>query len=283
MQPRVPFDDQTLEGIAELICGDEGPRYLKGWELTGFFQRCGLACPAHDGTTRRYWAFDRLREYQRDGADLMKVLLRIADPREYRGDRDLTREATEKLNGLLAAEGYQVVHRDGRPTLQAADFVFEPAPTRSVVSLPDDLEPIVQDSSLADILNARLEEARRCREGDAHLAAVVMLGSVLVGVLFALVQRFPALANQCSATPKGKDGKPTPSHTWSLSALINVAHSCGWIEADVKAFSHALREYRNLVHPYQQRALGQAPDEDTCRICWEVTAAALNDLARVSR
>ena len=63
--------------------------------------------------------------------------------------------------------------------------------------------------------------------------------------------------------------------------MIDVAHSVGWIDLDGKRFSHALREFRNLIHPYQQLALRTNPDADTCGIRWLVVQAAINDLARV--
>ena len=49
----------------------------------------------------------------------------------------------------------------------------------------------------------------------------------------------------------------------------------------MRAFSQSLREYRNLVHPWEQRERGTTPDADTCRIGWEVVQAAMNDLASV--
>ena len=67
---------------------------------------------------------------------------------------------------------------------------------------------------------------------------------------------------------------------WSLAEMIDVAHSVCWLGLDVKRFSHALRSFRNLVHPYEQMASGATPDEDTCSISWLVVQAAVNDLAR---
>jgi hypothetical protein len=63
-----------------------------------------------------------------------------------------------------------------------------------------------------------------------------------------------------------------------LSALIDVAYEVGWLQGDVKRFSHALRESRNIVHPSMQRLLREIPDADTCAICWQVVRAAVADL-----
>lgn len=280
-----PFDDEILMGIAELICGDEGdgPLYRKGYQLPEFFQRAALPCIAWDkDATRRFWARDRLQEYQRAAGAMEKILLRLANPREYRGDAQQTTEATKKLNDLIRVEGHKIVHVGGTPKLVAASFNIDTASTE-IQPLAFDLGPLADDPTLAEILHARLEEARLARQAGAHLSVVILLGSVLEGVLFALVQRKPADANRSAKSPKDKKtGKPTPFHTWKLVELIDVAHDCGWLAADIKAFAHSLRDYRNLVHPYHQRMLGDPPDDDTVSICWTVTAAALNDLVRVA-
>lgn len=68
---------------------------------------------------------------------------------------------------------------------------------------------------------------------------------------------------------------------WSLSEMINVAHDLDWIDLDVKKFCHALRAFRNLIHPYEQWVSRSNPDRDTCEISWLVVQAAANDLARL--
>jgi hypothetical protein len=55
---------------------------------------------------------------------------------------------------------------------------------------------------------------------------------------------------------------------WTLNDLIEVGHQCGWIEADVRDFAAALRDYRNLVHPWEQRERQVTADADTCAIAW---------------
>ena len=54
----------------------------------------------------------------------------------------------------------------------------------------------------------------------------------------------------------------------------------GWLDLDVKKFSHALGELRNLIHPYEQMLARAFPDKDTCQISRLVVQAAANDLAR---
>ena len=63
--------------------------------------------------------------------------------------------------------------------------------------------------------------------------------------------------------------------------MIEVAHELRWVGLDIRKFSHALREFRNLVHPHEQLGTGDRPDADTCKISWLVVQAASNDLAKV--
>jgi len=275
----MPLDEQTLDALADLICGDQGPVYRRGWELPLFFRRAGLSCPDHDGSTRRWWTLDRLREFNHLSGTIEKVVLRLADPREYKGDSATVQEALTRLNRVLAIEGLEVELSGLTPRLRQVKRKMAPAQRESFVPLePPDLSLIVNDPSLETILRQRWTDAQKCLDANVYLAALIMMGSLLEGALLAVVRANPAEANRTKACPKEQTGKPRPLHQWSLSGLIDVAHECGWIQADVKEFSHALRDYRNMVHPWQQRAVGMTPDEDTCSICWQVVRAAVNDL-----
>ncbi|WP_159064149.1 hypothetical protein [Streptomyces canus] len=47
-------------------------------------------------------------------------------------------------------------------------------------------------------------------------------------------------------------------------------------------FSHALRDYRNFVHPHREYREAHIPDRDTLNVSWYVVNGALNDLAASS-
>ena len=144
---------------------------------------------------------------------------------------------------------------------------------------PYDFTQIVQDAELADILAKRWVESERAFAGQSYLSTIVLLGSLLEGILFDKVQQNPKPANQASSSPKHK-GAVLPFDQWTLENLIAVAHECGWIDKDVRDFSVVVRDYRNLVHPRHQRALGVFPDVGTCKVAREVVAAAIEDLQR---
>jgi hypothetical protein len=143
-----------------------------------------------------------------------------------------------------------------------------------------DLKILVQDSNLTDILVKRWEEANLNFQYGAYLSTIFMLGSILEGVLLAKVQQTPIQANQSSQSPKDKTGKVLPFDQWKFVELIKVSHDCGWLGKDVQDFSNVLRDYRNLIHPREQRSKGIYPDKGTCKVSWEVVIAALDDLSK---
>ena len=185
------------------------------------------------------------------------------------------------LNRVLAIEGWAVELEGIAPVLRRRVPGLAPiAPAKPEWPDPPDFATIASDSSFAEILHKRWIEAQTCMSAGAHTASLVMIGSLLEGALLAVARAKPEAANRANACPKDKRDKPRPLEQWTLNHLIDVAHECGWIERDRKDFSHALRDYRNIVHPWHQRELRAAPDSDTCNICWGVAKAVLNDLGQ---
>jgi hypothetical protein len=282
------LDDSTLEAIAETICGagqgaGGGPSYSSPGpyrsksEIRAFFRRAGVEAQGQS-STRKWFVLESLQSINGTG-QLACVLARLASPKEYRGDAAVTREVMDHLNQILQVEGLELALvgidpqiRERKPTASVArpkDVPLETAP---------DFGRLVPNASLADILTFRWAEAQKCFRAEAHLSAVIMMGSILEGVLLHKVEENMKMAHQAKACPKDRTGAAKPIHEWSLSALIDVAHEVGWLQGDVKRFSHALRESRNIVHPYVQRVLKERPDGDTCRICWQVVRAGVADL-----
>jgi hypothetical protein len=75
-------------------------------------------------------------------------------------------------------------------------------------------------------------------------------------------------------------GKVKQFQDWTLSDFIDVARDLNLVREDVKKFSHALRDFRNYIHPYQQMSSGFNPDEHTARICWHVLQVAITQLSK---
>ena len=147
---------------------------------------------------------------------------------------------------------------------------------------PPDFFKITGEANLTDILNERWAEINRCLESDAHLAGIILMGGIIEAVLMAIVKRYPERARKCDSAPLDREGNIKKIRDWTLNELINVAHDCKWIHSDAAEFSHLLRKYRNLVHPWEQLDRDEEmPSKDSCSDCWRVVRAALYDLEKV--
>ena len=98
--------------------------------------------------------------------------------------------------------------------------------------------------------------------------------SSLLGVASDNLPRFMT----ARAAPKDKQGATHRIGDWKLVSLIDVACELGLVGLDVKKFSHELRDFRNYIHPYHQRAQRFTPTEHTVDICWQVFRAAFAQL-----
>lgn len=259
----ITLDPRVLDRIADLICGDDtGPYYRAGYQIAEFFDAAGWswAGPVEGG--RRAWAIGQLRDRSDDPAALTAILLRLVDPREYLDDPAARDAVFAELNTLLAFEGYEVVDSEAGTMLRRRERSFHRLDSQTPVELVADLSAIVSDEEFGALLSRRLIEARTCWQQGAPLAAVIMLGSLLEGVLYTVA---------CARL-----GRQPRDH---LQSLIDTAGREGWVAKDVVDYAHVLREHRNLVHPKRQHLDGHAPDSDSVRIAWNVVVAALNDLA----
>lgn len=280
------LDESTLEALAESICGsgdgirgayDRPGPYRSMGQICEFFRRAGVH-PVGTSSTRKWFVLESLQAI--NGArGLEDVLRRRASPKELQGDADLTRSVSEHLNQILMVEGLEIALDGIEPRVRARTAAVAQSQSKDkAVETAPDFARLIADASLAEILAFRWEEAQRCVQAGAYLSAVIMMGSILGGSLLYKVEQNPETAGRAQGVPRNRDKSPKPVHQWGLSALIDIAHEVEWLQGDVQRFSHALRESRNVVHPYVQRLRQDRPDADTCAICWQVVRAAVADL-----
>lgn len=104
--------EYILEQLAMMVVGDHNAfPYRSSYYITRFFDRCGFSV-VHDGSTRKWWAMDRLKELnigQSQGPDLpsddiLRVIQELLDPDDF--DRaSLDRQAgLDALNSLLSKQ-----------------------------------------------------------------------------------------------------------------------------------------------------------------------------------
>lgn len=141
-----------------------------------------------------------------------------------------------------------------------------------------DLSRLSLAVGISETIDQRLREIQQCLKADASLAVIFLCGSTLEGLLLNAATQRPQQFNATKSAPK-KDGKVKQFHDWSLSNFINVAHEVGLVGLDVKKFSHALRDFRNYIHPFEQANQRFVPDKHTAKISWQVLQAAIADIS----
>ena len=193
-------------------------------------------------------------------------------------ERDYLSEDTRDLSGgwyRLTTKGAAVKRREQIAVPRVPRDV-NPGP-------PPDFSPLTSDGGLQKQLLVLWEEAVLCHAANAHLATVVMLGSLLEGALLGKALANPAAANRAAASPKETAGAVRPFERWYLSNFIDVAIECGWVHQTRGDFTDVLREYRNLVHPSKAKNTGYYIDKGTALICWQVVISTLDDLGITGR
>jgi len=134
------------------------------------------------------------------------------------------------------------------------------------------------DIQFEKVIQQRIEEIEKSLKNRASLAVIFLCGSTLEGLLQDRASKQPREFNTAKSAPK-KDGKVLPIHEWRLNSLIDVAYEIGIIDIDIKKFSHALRDFRNYIHPRQQAISQFNPDKHTAEISWKVLQATIASLS----
>jgi len=134
------------------------------------------------------------------------------------------------------------------------------------------------ESEMTRALVERMNEAQRCIGADAHLAAVILCGSVLEGMCLGFGSRHPERVNRAYAAHY--DRPPRQFHEWKLKEWIDVLGYLRDLSPNIEKFGHALPDFRNYVHPAEQLAHRFSPDQHTARIGFQVVVAAAEDLVR---
>jgi len=159
----------------------------------------------------------------------------------------------------------------------------EPAPSMTEQELlarslrPEAVAGATRDPTMAAIALERLKEAERCLGVEAYLAAVILAGSVLEALCLDFGAQHPERVNRAFEAAYNKP--PPKLHEWHLRQWIDILGSTGDLSPNIEKFGHGLRDFRNYVHPAQQRASGFRPDKHTANISLRVVVAAIDDLA----
>ena len=168
------------------------------------------------------------------------------------------------------------------PELKKAPAPPQPPTTEAellrLVFRPEIFAKLPVEPAMSSALVGRMEEAHRCVEAKANLAAVVLCGSVLEGMCLGFGCRHPERVNRTFTAQYNKPPKQFPER--KLKEWIDVLGRLGDLSPNIEKFGHSLRDFRNYVHPAEQLAHRFTPDQHTARIGFQVVVAAAEDLVR---
>ena len=151
-------------------------------------------------------------------------------------------------------------------------------PKKMLYKAPDLSKLTAPNPGLQAVLERRWLEAQKCVHAGAYLSSVIMMGSILEGLLLARAQLDVSRAYQAKSAPRTKTGDNVAMPQWTLNSLLDVTVELGWIKSDRRTFGHALRESRNVVHPWAEVSAGADFDKATARTSWSVLTSAVDDL-----
>lgn len=283
------LSQKTLEKLRVIINGDNTPDYRKGYELVNFFNELGFNDVYAQAFPSR-WAYTDERLQNINGTpELDKCIRNVFAVVNYPGRIAELDNLIEDFNQYLAFDKWSVVRDNDTITFKRLDKVVVDSGKRTTTAIREDeflkmtfdvnVDSLGLDSNVSEILKLRLKEVEACIGGEAPLASILLIGSIMEGMLLGMATIYPQQLNQAPSAPKDKDtGKVRMFHSWTLNNYIDVASEVGLLKQDVKNFSHIVRDFRNYIHPYEQMSSRFFPDKQTALICFQVLKAAISQI-----
>lgn len=283
--------DTVLQALREMI--NEKTDYRSGPALVSLFNQIGGFHDVYKQGFPSRWVYTDERLKSLNGTpELDKIIKYIFSPAKFIGELGKLGILIEEFNKYLTFDGWKVVVVGKNVEIHRVDenLIIDKI-NKGVQNISDtkeaDFLSVEYDDVTADALpiteqikpfiNSRIDEMKSCFESHAYLAAIIICGSLLEGVLLGLASMYPREFNTSASAPRN-NGRVKQFHEWKLAEFINTARDVGFIQEDVRKFSHVLRDFRNYIHPFQQMSSGFTPDEHTAKICMQVLKAALSQI-----
>ena len=282
------ISDKTIEKLRTLI--NEETEYRTGPQLVAFFNKYGFSDVYRSGFPSR-WLYTETKLKLLNGTpELDKCIKDLFAPINFIGRFSDLDKFILDFNKYLSFDGWNVVRKDAEIMFVRSEGVNIDQEKRKEVNLSDvdflneefkdiNLSLLPIDGTLIPFLDNRIKEIKQCLSVKASLATIFLVGSTLEGILLGLASAYPSLYNQAHSSPKDNQTKKVRCfNEWTLSNFIDVSYELGFLKEDVRKFSHALRDFRNYIHPFHQMAFKFSPDENTAKICFQVLKAALSQI-----
>lgn len=192
----------------------------------------------------------------------------------YRGLIEASGRATTRTKYLVALKAVKKrlgILQGQHVIALAAPAAIVPPAAKTPDSAPQ-FTPLISDPKMQAILAQRWRECVICVNSGAPLAATVMMGGILEGLLLAKINQLPNTAPVFTATsaPRDKAGKTLVLKDWTLKNYIDVAHELKWITTTAKDIGEVMRDYRNYIHPQKELSHGITLMEGDAQMLWEI-------------
>jgi len=281
------LNDTTLESLRDFI--NEKTVYRTGPELVKFFNSLGFNDTYHSGFPSRWQYTDEKLRKINGTPKIEKCIQMVFAPQNFIGDYKRLDQLINEFNQYLAFDDWKVL-RDGKDIkfteADQIDFSYPSELDNEKLFLEKEfgelhLEKLGLDNDITNILLLRIEEIKNCMTAHAPLAAIILLGSVLEGILLGIAKQMPKQFNQSNSAPKNATNNAVKRfQEWSLANFIDVAYDLELINEDVKRYSQGLRDFRNYIHPDVQLISKFNPDDETAKISFQVLKAAISQLSK---
>lgn len=283
------LSQKSIEELARIICGDDLVCRRSGPKLINFFSQFGFRDEYGQGfPSRQTYAQSRIALLN-GKPEIDRCIKNTFDPRNFVEKMGELDDTISRFNIFLEFDGWHVRREHAKILIVKATEIHavksydqskvdtEEAFLEKVFPRPD-FDKMKFESGIQLSLNQKLDELDICVHQKCSLASVVLAGSILEGVLLFFAFSHSDEFMKSIKAPKDKSGNVKKIEEWNFYTLIEVAHSCGFIDKDIIKFSHALREYRNYVHPSVQFVQGFTPSIHTAEMCYQVVLCAINQL-----
>lgn len=278
------LSEKTITKLQELI--NEETEYRSGRQLVAFFNKLGendvydidIGFPA-----RRTYTLSKLESFN-DTPKLEECIKLLFDPVNFIENYAKLDDLITKFNLYLAYDGWQVVRNERCITIkkcledESAGGMFGCTIEGKQYCEEIDISSLPIKEELIPYINSRIKEIDECMRVQAPLATIFLIGSTLEGILLGIAEKNPRLFSGAKSSAKTADGKVKNFKEWNLGNLIDTACEVGFLKIDVSRYSHDLRNFRNYIHPNQQRLENFSPDRNTVSISIEVLKAVVSQI-----
>lgn len=214
-----------------------------------------------------------------------RVSLRKSLAEDLLADADaLYKELLRALDRATSREKYDAMIKQLRTALSAsrADAITSGSSKASpTTDTPPAFSRFVPNPAMQSILERRWAECSKCVSVKAPLAAIVMMGGLLEGLLLARVNKESNKTSIFSAASAPRDpttGKTRQLQEWGLKNFIDVAHELRWITTSARNVGAVVRDYRNYVHPQKELSHGIELREGDAELFWEIAKSITRQL-----